>query len=143
MGISVALLTAMGVVIGLVFREVYNYRATRETYSLRRLTIRLCTGGMLTFLLGSIFSAIHFPTLYLIEPEAMPDLWLTFWGSIALLTGGIFFMLIADFRLLTDTARQNTTRLWREIAETIATHEMQKRQDKAHEQDAEHPQSKG
>ncbi len=122
MGIAIALALVIAIVLVLAAREVVVFRRTRETYSTRRLTLRLTTAFMLAFLLGSILLVLAVPSLSLIEPDLTPDLWLVFWGCVALLTGAIFCMIIADIGMVNDDTRQEANKMWREIAETIAEH---------------------
>ena len=128
MALSISLAVVISLVLVLLGREIGAYRANREAYGLRRLTLRLAAGVMLLYLLGSILAVVSLPWLNLVEPYPTPDLWLTFWGSVALLAAAIICLIVADFRLVSDDSRKETNRIWREMAETIAQHELKKKE---------------
>ncbi|HEY3418172.1 MAG TPA: hypothetical protein VGM23_14945 [Armatimonadota bacterium] len=121
MGFNVIIGLGILAVIGLIVRELLAFFRKRGAYSLRRLTLRMSTAVMLLFLLVSVFIGIRL--FHLDTPEAFPRHWIAFWGCVSLLTGAIFCMALADFRLLDEESRVEAGKLWQEIAETIASYE--------------------
>jgi hypothetical protein len=131
---AVVMAVAGVVVLLLAVREVVQYLRRRDEYPLRRLTLRLCTAGMLLFLLASIYVGIG--VFGLVEPRdahaRLPytlQQWGMFWLFVMLLTLAIFALLIADFRTVHEERSTMVHDLWRDMAEIIATHEAKKRED--------------
>jgi len=125
--LAVLLLAGAVIVIILVFRETVAFLRLRTRYALRRYTLRLCMAGLILFLLFSMLVGVLY--FHMDNPEGIARLWVTFWGCISLLTAAIFCLAIADLRLIRDETRDDASRLWREIAETIASHEARKTKD--------------
>lgn len=123
------LILAMLILTILVVHELVAFVQKRSPYSLRRLTLRLSMAIMMLFLLGSIFLGIYSFHLATPEDSADPRLWAAFWGSITVLTLGILCLVMADFRTINDETGNDTTVLWHDIAETIATHEALQKKD--------------
>ena len=117
----IMLVVGMAIVAVMAARELRLFLRKRDTYPLRRLTLRLSMAGMLFFLFASLFVGVR--VFHLVEPTGNVTLWMAFWGCITLLTGGVICLAIADFRSLDTDTDENTKQLWREIAETIAAHE--------------------
>ena len=120
MAFDVVLVVVMAAVAGMAVREVVLFRRKLMDYSLRRLTLRISMTLMFIFLLLSVLVGVR--VYHLDAPRGVIGLWMAFWGCIALLTGAILCLAIADLRLIGDETNSETNRLWRDIAETIAEH---------------------
>lgn len=122
---TIVMALAMLIVVILAMREVQHFRMKRETYGLRRLTLRLTTSGMLFFLLCSILIGVR--VFGLEYGDGIVQLFIAFWLCIFLLTGAILCLVIADFRMADDVpsgqhARVSQEEIQRIIAEHQATH---------------------
>lgn len=102
----------------LAIGEVHHFRRKRGPYRLRRLTMRLTMAAMMLFLLGSILVGVRI--FHLQEPNGIIKLWVAFWGCILLLIGGIFCLVIADFRLIGDDLHEHTNQFINEIMQSMA-----------------------
>ncbi len=125
MVLTIVIAVAVMVVLALSVRECVLYRRRRDSYPLRRLTLRLCMAGMLLFLFVSI--ALGITVFGLSDPLGFDRLWAFFWGFIMLLTLAILALVIADFRTLNEEAHTVVRELWHDMAEIIATHEEQRK----------------
>ncbi len=121
MTLLITISVAIAIVIALAVREIVLFVRKRESYQLRRLTLRLLNAALLAFLLAAILVGIR--VFHLDKPAGLAYLWLSFWGSICLLLGAVFFLLIADFRMTNDASRVDANRMWGEIARTIAEYD--------------------
>jgi len=119
----------IGLVLGIIIvavlavREMFLFGAKRDAYGIRRLTLRMSTAALLIFLLASILVGVQVFHLGSPEDTGNIGLWAAFWGCISILTGGVFCLVVADLRTVTDERRDDAGRLWRDIAQTIADHE--------------------
>lgn len=119
---SVVLALVMVLVLLMAMREVWAFHRAREVHRLRRLTLRLAMAAMLLFLLASILIGVNL--FHLNEPAGIPpDLWIAFWGCVAILTGGVLCLAIADFQTIGDDALSSVNQYWDEIARAIADHQ--------------------
>lgn len=118
---NIAIALALLIIVFLALREVLLFRQKRDPLGLRRLTLRLSTSFMLIFLLCSLFIGIR--VFQLKDFEGIIQLWIAFWTSIILITGGVFCMLIADFRQQSETATLKKDDFVMEIARIIAKHQ--------------------
>lgn len=118
---NIAIALALLIIVFLALREVLLFRQKRDPLGLRRLTLRLSTSFMLIFLLCSLFIGIR--VFQLKDFEGIIQLWIAFWTSIVLITGGVFCMLIADFRQQSETATLKKDDFVMEIARIIAEHQ--------------------
>ena len=109
---------AMCAVVALLVREAGIYRRTRTPFTLRRLTLRVSMAGMLLYLLGSILFGVR--VFALDSPHGNASLWMAFWTCIALLTGAILCLVLADLRLLSEEHRSVSRQLFQEISATLA-----------------------
>ena len=126
MALTVILILVMIAITGMATREIVLFRQKRAEYSLRRLTLRLTMAIMLTFQLASVLVGVR--VFHLDNPHGVIGLWMAFWGCIALLTGAITCLALADMRLVSDETSSETNRIWRDIAEMIAQHDVQYRE---------------
>ncbi len=126
----ISIVLAMLLVTGMLLRELVLYRQKRQTYPRRRLTLRISTALMLLFLLASILVGVRFFHLGSPEDSGYASIWAAFWGAVMLLIAGIFCLVIADLRTISVETEHDTSSLWRDIAETIAAHELKRRKDK-------------
>ncbi|MHB9134434.1 MAG: hypothetical protein ACYDBB_25460 [Armatimonadota bacterium] len=117
---SVMVLAMLGI-LALLAREIVIFTRKRESYPVRRLTLRATTALMLLFLLASILIGIG--AFHLLDPGSSPKPWIAFWGCIGLLTGAILCMVIADIRHLNEETNGEVKQLWHDIAEIIADHQ--------------------
>jgi hypothetical protein len=101
-------------VFGLMARELMLYRHLPEIYSLRRMTLRMSIGVMLLFSLGTILLGIR--VFGLEHPYGYPSHWLAFWVCQVLLAVAICCLIIADFELPAESARERAARLRREMS---------------------------
>ena len=118
----------MLLVAGMMVREFILYVQKRQTYSRRRWTIRMCMALMLLFLLASILVGVNVFHLGSPEENGYVQLWAAFWGSVMLIVAGIFCLAIVDLRTISVESHHDTSILWREMAETIAAHELKRRE---------------
>lgn len=126
----ICILLAMLLVAGMTVRELVHYRRQRPTYPRRRLTLRLLMAAMLLFLLASILVGVRIFHLGSPEESGYALLWAAFWGAVMLLIGGIFSLIFADMRTISVESEQENNKLWRDIAETIASHETTRPKDR-------------
>ena len=120
---SLLLLVAMAIVLMMALREVYQFRRNRSIFRLRRLTLRMLMAALLLFLLASILIGVRIFGLN--EPYGVERIWILFWGSITLIIGSIFLLVLADFRLVRHDVSEKTAGYWQEINRAIAEHQRQ------------------
>lgn len=119
--LTIILLLSMAVVILMALHEIHLFRRDRSVFKLRRLTLRMVTAALLIFLLASILIGVRFFGLN--EPFGVERIWILFWGSISLLIGGLFFLVLADFRTPVSDTSERTASYWSDINRTIAEHQ--------------------
>ncbi len=94
----IGILLTMLLVFVMIVRECAQYVRKRQTYPIRRLTLRVSTAIMLLFLLASILVGVRAFHLGSPEDNGYVQLWAAFWGAVVLLVFGIFCLVIADMR---------------------------------------------
>jgi len=123
MAFTILLITMMTAIAGMIVREIVLSTRRREEYSLRRLTLRIVMALMLIFLLASMLVGVR---IYGLDKPRDIELWMAFWGCIALLSGAVVCLAIADMRMIGTETHADTNRIWRDIAQMIAEHEQKK-----------------
>ena len=115
----------MFLIVGMTLREcvLFRQKQKHQTYPRRRLTLRISMAVMLLFLLASILVGVRIYHLGSPEESGYVQLWAAFWGAVMLLIAGIFCLVIADLRTISVEKERDANTYWRDIAETIATHE--------------------
>ena len=121
--LTIVLLLAMALVLLMALREIYHFRREKSVYLFRRLTLRMVTAAVLLFLMASILIGVRFFGLN--EPYGVERIWIIFWGSISLLIGALFFLVLADFRTPLNDARKETVDYWSDIYRTITEYQRQ------------------
>lgn len=121
MAFTILLIVVIITIAGMAAREIVLSTHKREEYSRRRLTLRVSMAIMLVFLLASLLVGVR--VYGLDKPQAAIGLWMAFWGCIALLSGAIVCLAIADMRMIGTETHAETNRIWRDIAQTIAEHD--------------------
>ncbi len=114
----------------MALRELFLYGQGRSDCTRRRLTLRMSMAAMLLFLLASILIGVYVFHLGSPEDSGYVQLWAFFWGCIMLIVVGVFFLVLADLRMISSESQQDTNELWRDIAQTIADHEVQRHKDR-------------
>jgi len=122
MSFTIVMTLAMLGVLGMAVRELMIFNRQRAEYQVRRLTLRLAMAAMLFVLFASLLIGVR--VFRLDEIEGVVTLALAFWGCIALLSIAVLCLAVADLRMLGDQSRQDAAQYWREIAQTIADHEL-------------------
>jgi|GEM_PF-1584278 len=120
MAFTILLIALMIFIAGMLVREIVLSTRGREEYSLRRLTLRIMMAFMLIFLLASVLVGVR---VYGLDKPRDLELWMAFWGCIALLSGAIVCLAIADLRMIGTETNTDINRIWRDIALTISEHE--------------------
>jgi len=126
MAFTVTLIGVMLAVAGMATREVLLFRRRAGEYSLRRLTLRIAMAVMLIFQMASVLVGVR--VFGLDTPGGVAGLWMAFWGCIGLLTLAILCLAVADMRMVGNETSAETNRIWRDIAEVIAQHDVQYRE---------------
>ena len=141
MAFTFILILVMVAITGMAMREIVLFRRKRGEYSLRRLTLRIAMAIMLILQLASVLVGVRI--FHLDTPQGVIGLWMAFWGCIMLLTGAISCLALADMRLVTDETSTETNRIWRDIAEMIAQHDLQYREPKPTPEQTDHADKRG
>ncbi len=130
MVLTAILIIMMLAVAGLAVREIGLFFKDDGEFRTRRLTLRLLTAVLLLILLASVLAALRVLAFYLENPVIDPAIFLAFWGCIGLLAGGIVMLVIADLNLISVETERHTNKYWREIADTIAQHKHEGKEEK-------------
>jgi hypothetical protein len=121
---TLSIIAVMLIILGFALREVALFARRRESYKLRRLTLRLSMASMLLFLLGSILVGVTY--FGLANPVGFDRYWIAFWAFITMLTFAIFCLAMADLRSLGEETDSAATALWQEMAQILAEHDRAK-----------------